>query len=347
MKGERLPLMPQLDGLRALAVLAVLYTHFVSEQYWLFGIYWGALGLRLFFVLSGFLITSLILREKPPFRTAYVAFLLRRALRLYPILLITLSVAAVLNLTAVRETFFWHAAYLTNFYVAMSDTWPGSTSHLWSLAVEAQFYLLWPFVLFFLPRRYLTATMVFLILGSLAFRLLWGSLEISHLGGWVLPIGCFDALALGSLLAISRKWVMPVGIAGLLIWLTTNEAWFGWGLWNTQISITGAAMFFALVVSLAARGVAWSGLNNAILQYVGTISYGIYVLHLPVWHYIGHKSALLALCLTMGLAAFSWHVLEQPIIRYGRKFTLRGQTVIAPHLAAPRGAAYKRLQSHK
>jgi peptidoglycan/LPS O-acetylase OafA/YrhL len=114
-----LPLMPQLDSLRAIAILAVLYTHYLPEKYWAFGVYWGELGVRLFFVLSGFLITSVLLRDlenSRSLKSTYFAFVSRRALRLYPVLLVALIVAAAADVGHIRETFFWHAAYLTNFY---------------------------------------------------------------------------------------------------------------------------------------------------------------------------------------------------------------------------------------
>ena len=256
-----------------------------------------------------------------------VAFSFGGTLRLYPILLVTLSVAAILNIEGIRETYFWDATYLTNFYILSTDIWPDASAHFWTLAVEAQFYLLWPFLIFFVPRHVLPWAMVAVIVASLVFRLVWHGLEISDLGTKALPLGSFDALALGSLLALSRKWVVPVGIAGLCLWLATNQVWFG-KHWVVEIAATGAAMFFALAVSLAAGG--WSVLNNAVLQYIGTISYGIYVLHYPVWFGLEQKSVALALCLTVGLAALSWHLMESPIIRWGRRYTSQSRTDATP-----------------
>src|SRR5579862_3586601 len=106
--GERphsLAYMPQLDSLRAISVALVIYTHFWPVPYWLFGIYWGGLGVRCFFVLSGFLITSILLQDdRPSFKDVYLAFLARRALRLYPLLLATLALALALNVGTIRET---------------------------------------------------------------------------------------------------------------------------------------------------------------------------------------------------------------------------------------------------
>lgn len=130
--GSRsLAFMPQLHSLRAICILAVIYTHYLTEKYWLFGIYWGRLGVQCFFVLSGFLITSILIQESETassFRPIYVSFISRRTLRLYPLLLVTLTVCAVLGINVVRDGFLWHVTYLTNLYVIKVDAWPGPVS---------------------------------------------------------------------------------------------------------------------------------------------------------------------------------------------------------------------------
>lgn len=323
--------MPQLDSLRAIAVLAVVYTHFLTQKYWLFGIYWGGLGVRLFFVLSGFLITTVLLRDADKFssfKSFYAAFLSRRALRLYPILLVTLCIAAALGIGPVRDTFVWHATYLTNFYIVKIGNWPVAGAHLWSLAVEEQFYLLWPMVVFFLPRRLLPLALVGLILIAPAFRLSWRSAGLGDLGAWVLTPGSFDSLAMGALIALFRRartLFAIIGLVGFFV-LATQSSWF---IKNAGVFDTAWAMIFVWIVSRAAagfRGIIGKVLDNQALQYVGSISYGIYVLHnfvaiilqkftnlLPRW------SLLLAAGTTMLLASASWHFLERPIMRLGRR----------------------------
>jgi peptidoglycan/LPS O-acetylase OafA/YrhL len=118
--------MPQLDGLRAVAVLAVLYTHYLADSYWLLGVYWGGLGVRLFFVLSGFLITGILLREsegfdgKPGERWFLLRhFYIRRALRLTPIFYLTLIAMFALNAPNTRQTVWWHVFYLSNLNFAL------------------------------------------------------------------------------------------------------------------------------------------------------------------------------------------------------------------------------------
>src|SRR4051812_40236575 len=113
-----LPYMPQLDSLRAIAVLAIIYGHYVFRPYWPLGIDLVPLGTRAFLVLTGFLITTVLLRDvagTPSFTSAYGAFIARRALRLYPLLFVIVVVTAILDVPNVRATLVWDLLGLTNF----------------------------------------------------------------------------------------------------------------------------------------------------------------------------------------------------------------------------------------
>ncbi|GLR91069.1 acyltransferase [Bradyrhizobium iriomotense] len=338
--------------------MAVIYTHHLTEKYWLFGIYWGRLGVQCFFVLSGFLITSILIRESETassFRPIYVSFISRRAFRLYPLLLVTLTVCAVLGINAVRDGFLWHVTYLTNLYVIKVDAWPGPVSPLWSLAVEEQFYLFWPFVIYFTPRRLLPALLIVFIAAAPAFRLIWRAEGLGDFGAWVLPPAYFDSLAMGALLALYKKrtevlWL--AGLAGTCIWLILalmppdSQTFFA----QAAPEDTAAAMIFAWVIARAStgfHGMAGNILNNSALQYIGAISYGIYVLHGFVPYYLETHgltdflphwlSKLTSVGLTIILASISWHVLERPVTRLGQsaldrwKLRLRVEPGASPH----------------
>ena len=150
------PHSPQLDGLRAVAVAAVAYSHWLPD--WQFGLPFGA-GVHLFFVLSGFLITRILLalRQAPDRGAAIARFYARRALRLFPAFYLVLGLAWIADVPLVRDTWAWHAAYLSNVRIASEAQWLGHVSHFWSLAVEEQFYLLWPWLLLATPARWLGA----------------------------------------------------------------------------------------------------------------------------------------------------------------------------------------------
>lgn len=144
--------MPHLDGLRAFAVGLVIYSHWMPGHYQ-FKLPWGSAGVQLFFVLSGFLITGILLRCRTSVArlSALRAFYVRRILRIFPLFYCVLLLAYVLNIEPVRETVFWHLPYLSNFYFFSIGRWDGDISHFWSLAVEEQFYLFWPAIVMFVP----------------------------------------------------------------------------------------------------------------------------------------------------------------------------------------------------
>ena len=136
--------MPQLDGLRTLAVAAVIWSHWVPPYQ--FGFEWGVMGVNLFFVLSGFLITGILLDSRagavrPGDRWfAIRQFYTRRVLRIFPLFYMTLALLVLVNVRPVRQTFLWHVCYLSNVYFFRQGAWIGQISHFWSLAVEEQFY---------------------------------------------------------------------------------------------------------------------------------------------------------------------------------------------------------------
>jgi len=201
--------MPQLDGLRALAVSGVMFQHFFGNYYLLPRLLEvGDLGVRLFFVLSGFLITGILLQCRDGLDGANTVggaalrFYARRALRILPVFYVVLAVATLMDLDPVRESLAWHMAYLSNFYLAKQGFWDGCVSHLWSLAVEEQFYLIWPVVVLMTPRQWLArvigAAIVVGILSPSA-ALLAGANPIA---ATVLPNSCLDTLGMGALLAL-------------------------------------------------------------------------------------------------------------------------------------------------
>ncbi len=335
--------MPQLDGLRAFAVLAVLYTHFLPKQYWLLGVYWGGVGVRLFFVLSGFLITRIFLREKalldnnPGTRITLITnFYIRRYLRLTPVFLATVVMAAILDIPNTRETFWWHAFYVSNVKFALSNSWQGSVAHFWTLSVEEQFYLIWPLVVSFLHYRKLMRLIYLAVPLVLVYRIAARLSGIEDIPIWVLLPDSMDALCLGSLVAVLTKffgWTssrrLPCLLAGigLLLWLSDRILHMPEILQMSEFAKTGLSMSFAWLILRASEG--HQGLMGRLLElrpvaYMGKISYGIYVLHLFVFHILNSYRSLfrfagfltpvwmaaLAIAITITLAALSWHFFE-------------------------------------
>jgi len=133
---------PEIDGLRALAAICVLIGHLYSLEFGLAGS-----GVRLFFCISGYLITHILLSAHASGGTGQIlrAFFVRRVLRIFPPYYLALGIALALNAYDIRDTALWHLTFTTNIMLALRGEWePIITGHLWSLAVEEQFYLLWP-----------------------------------------------------------------------------------------------------------------------------------------------------------------------------------------------------------
>ena len=197
--------LPQLDTLRAVAVFSVILAHFAPRATERLPL--GELGVRLFFVLSGFLITGILLDcrgliEQGAQPAAVIGrFYARRLLRIAPAYYGLLAIMWLAAYPELRDSLPWHLAYLSNIHFAMLGEWRGATSLLWSLAVEEQFYLLWPIIVLFQPARRMKVTLAAVIAIGPLFRV------IGFWNGWspvtilVLPFGAADSLALGALLA--------------------------------------------------------------------------------------------------------------------------------------------------
>jgi peptidoglycan/LPS O-acetylase OafA/YrhL len=211
--------MPQLDTLRCFAVLGVLVSHlwWQSPLPWIFApLSWGHMGVQLFFVLSGFLITGILLDgrrrvdagETTP-RFFARQFYARRFLRIFPVYYLTLVVLVALDFGRVRDFAPILFGYVSNLYVSVTGEWIGHFSHLWSLAVEEQFYVVWPFLILLLPRRMFLPLLLVVILLAPATRaaiVSVVSLDDLERGGWAEPTAfttsSLDCLGLGALLAV-------------------------------------------------------------------------------------------------------------------------------------------------
>jgi peptidoglycan/LPS O-acetylase OafA/YrhL len=358
--------MRQLDALRALAVLAVLLSHFTLFTRRV----WGAIqivdlagfGVRLFFVLSGFLITGILLRAKDYCENGQSSagyelrqFYARRLLRIFPLFYLVLALAAFLAIAPVRESWPWHVSYLTNFLL-FSRGWDGAINHFWSLAIEEQFYLVWPWVILLADRRKLPGLILATITIGPVFRLLCGFLT-SNDRTPILPFSCLDTLGVGALLAFynslprseaSRRY--PLGKLGLysgLILIASFLLLAGLNrgrLFQTVVFDMGAALTCGWIVWSASFGFSgWLGkfLESKLLIYLGTISYGIYVYHNFMGDLLYHTLNLpqlamrlrrpfgwmcdsVAMCgATIFIAALSWHCFEAPLNRLKRYFKYR------------------------
>ena len=299
---------PELQGLRGIAVLAVViyHCHPRLEGTWMhYPSLWGWAGVNLFFVLSGFLITSILIeaRAKPHyFRNFYV----RRALRIWPVYLLLLIVcysvpAWFLNDTWANQTH-WQTllAYALFLQNLRHSPLPGTLGPTWSLAIEEQYYLLWAPIVYFARGRWLRwllpTVLAAMLVTSPLIRLanphwLTTTHTLIHLDG--IALGSLLALALHKLAIPRRAWLwMGLASAILGFWATATIAG------GTSFLDSALALAFAGVVTTSIAGTgthnpfAWL-LRRGTLPFYGKISYGIYMIHILVFVYFGSFDARL------------------------------------------------------
>lgn len=341
---------PALDGVRAMAIGLVLLCHSVP------GARGGGIGVNIFFTLSGFLITSVLLDEfEEEGRVNYLNFYARRALRLFPALLaVALLVALLPNVyrpplddsQSRLETIPAALLYTANYYRATGHPL-GYLSHTWSLSVEEQFYLVWPVLLVALSiRGRLRRFLPWLIGGLIATRAIMAALHVPGLSDWLSAQA--DQFAIGAFLAVCLR-------AGELRWLRARVV--GWvGLMVLALlALLGSATHqgvhgsFGMYGGVTAAGVASAALigNLALAQggllnwfftrrsivVVGMVSYGLYLYHFPIFEWVQHQrwpsseTYLLEYTLTAVAVTASWLFIETPALRLKSRF--RAQRRIA------------------
>ncbi len=368
---------PELDGLRGLAILLVLICHFVygansaGSHRWLFylvdagSLSWS--GVDLFFVLSGFLIGGILLdaRNSPNY---FKAFYARRVFRIIPIYAVVVGVfylcmgAGIPGRVTGSEWLFgptvhWYAYATFTQNIGYSMGGPSTAAWLaatWSLAVEEQFYLVLPAVIWLVSERWLPYVLGSAIVAAPLLRLFL-NLSYSHgkMASFTLMPCRADALLLGvaaALLVRKRSlWgairskplrlvsAWMVLLAGLPLFIVFKAADQLESFWMSTVGFSWLAFFYLGLLLLAliySDGWLGSALRSSWLKGLGTISYGVYLLHWPVlgltFMFFRHKKPwaetagergllLLALALTIAIASFSWAVFEKPLLKIGHR----------------------------
>ncbi|MDZ4792331.1 MAG: acyltransferase [Hyphomicrobiales bacterium] len=351
-----MPFRPDIEGLRGVAVLLVLFFHFAAP-----GFSKGFIGLDIFFVLSGFLITGVIQREIPENRFSITRFWSRRVKRLFPALFATVCLSslcawfilgpsdfAVFQKSVIASIFSY--ANIFFYYTVNFETSPPIMHPLlnvWSLSVEEQFYFVWPLMLAAALTRLTHKTCL-----MLTAALIVASLVISELlvrgggtGAFYLLPGRAWELLIGAFLALSRaqiRWtglsngVAIVGAALLGAALVGVDAGTAFPGLSALIPCAGAALI--VLAGSSGGGIIGSFLSIVPLRFAGRISYSLYLIHWPVisitmFYTKEPLSAELgiALCaLSFGLAALMWRFVETPF----RETSLRPRMVFAAALSA-------------
>jgi peptidoglycan/LPS O-acetylase OafA/YrhL len=357
MQSRALPkYIPQLDGLRAIAIISVMLFH---QHVLGFNLGWA--GVQLFFVLSGFLITGILLETKDNPRY-FRNFYFRRFIRIFPVYY--LGLAAVVVIARLSgwgiEDVWYYILYIQNHHLAL-NSWrvgfPAMFDHTWSLAIEEQFYILWPLIVYMLDVRKLKiATVLLFIFAILSRVVLFFATHNPFLQYMLLPTQV-DTLAAGAFLAIIvregdawRRWSVWNGVAMLvsgvcilvLVMYTGYDAyWYPVEWANSKpnlILISLMAVFFASLIfsSIFSNSVSKSVLELPWLIHIGKISYGLYLFHYPIFVLFnlmpletinGEPGTLyhlveivLTFSLTYLLALASWKWFESPLLKYKDRY---------------------------
>jgi peptidoglycan/LPS O-acetylase OafA/YrhL len=321
----RLGYRPALDGVRALAIAPVVSYH-------AFGWADGWMGVDLFFVLSGFLITTLLLEEQAASGTiSFRAFYRRRAARLFPGLLLMLAVLVIITRGAHAWSVLFAATYTTNIAAVLGHRPPPALAQMWSLAQEEQFYLWWPPVLLLVMRfrpalliRVLCLLIAAVVVekaalvatGATAVRVYQAPdthavpLLVGCLIGALFVTGRIRVLSERAALAALAA-VVAVIVASIFVVIDSS---------SLQATLYPFACGLLVVAAVGDRGVARRLLAARPCVFVGRISYSIYLWHLPVLAAAGARAAdahrlraALMVCAAVVVAAASFRFVEQPL----------------------------------
>ena len=327
-RGDGEPRIPGLDGVRALAVIGVIASHSGLMNI-------GWLGVDVFFGLSGYLITGILLRAKdadPSARQFFVPFYMRRALRILP-----LAWSWAIIVCAYRGQFShlgWYMSYLVNWLPRPPP--PRDLGLYWSVSVEEQFYLLWPAIVFFGSRRTVWKAALGLIVLDVLLRLgfsLWPPAFATPQWRDLASFARADSLAVGALLAL-REHQGGFGREGRLAWPAALGAFCGILLlralerrqlfpllaynFKWPLIAFGVGAFLLWVLTRQPRPLSWPW-----LAWIGKISYGVYLIHGVFGAWLHQRFTLaqaplifaIQVGLTLPIAAFSWYFFESRILR--------------------------------
>jgi peptidoglycan/LPS O-acetylase OafA/YrhL len=344
---------PELQGLRGLAVLAVVFYHCHQRLVgtWIYGpILWGWVGVNLFFTLSGFLITSILIeaRDKPNFFRNFYA---RRALRIWPVYFLLLIVCYAVPDWFLGDTWAHQAqwkiivAYIFFVQNLRRVPLPGTLGPTWSLAIEEQYYFIWAPIVRFARGR------LSWLLPAAAFIMLAASpaLRMSHIH-WMKndpphTLIHLDGIAMGSILAMAiygvqlarRTWVWIGLIAAVLGFVSVGTIFAGTSFLDTGLAFGfGGVVLTAVAGTGASNPMAWL-LRRGPLPFYGKISYGLYMTHILVFVYFGsfdarlddtHKLGVMGNLAIVGLrlvastavATLLWYGFESQILKLKKYF---------------------------
>lgn len=329
---------PQIDGLRTLACFSVILHHYTfTYNYGSFTI--GTYGVEVFFVISGFLITLILLNNKKQnslSRSKTIKkFMLKRILRLFPSYYLVLAILLVASLFGgvylYRGNIFYFISYASNYYFFQNGFTVAALTHTWSLAVEEQFYLIWPMIILFLPKKRISSALWIFVGFGIFFKIYFHGMSMSRL----LPFYHFDSLGLGGLIAyyystggisvehglvklFKTSIFQTATIVTLLVYFYSVK---NSGIeFPIAVTLVSSALLIGTIFDL--NGFLGSILRAGFMTYLGKISYGLYLYHKlipevvnPVFRHFSMDDSslikiLLSIAITIGVSILSFKYFE-------------------------------------
>ncbi len=350
----------QIDGLRTIAVVVVMFAHWTSyiPGFGETSLPLAVMSVNMFFVLSGFLISLILIRTKEKVESKGLIvkqFYIRRFLRIFPLYYLVILGGLILDVPNCRVDLAWLATYMVNLRMVFTNGFMGWFPHFWSLSVEEQYYIFFPIIMVLVPKKYyvhLGASLVVVglltrfipfIVPSLASHKAWFTFGFTTC--------CLDSFGLGFLLAYcfhyKHKWLAEflkkytygfvlIALFAIMVRVATaaDNIWY-----LTSFRLLTSIAFFGLIGKAAYS--AYTGwferfLKNKVVIYIGKISYGLYIYHFfVIWaysrlgftHVIALKnigaSLILYTATTFVGAAISYRYFEDPINKLKKHFEYR------------------------
>jgi peptidoglycan/LPS O-acetylase OafA/YrhL len=340
---------PSLDGLRAVSLCMVLLSHLFNlahahnsvERVVLGMAFFSRSGISVFFVISGFLITLLLMREKQANgQISLSSFYLRRAFRILPAFLVFIGCVAILSRLGVIDVPGWlfvRALTFTMDYVS-KENW--FIHHICTVSVEEQFYVLWPLLVFFCSRKTLIRIALGVILLEpfirLADRILLPSTQskimyMAHTRADMLMFGCIVALLYENarfqrMVALAFRTQAPLlaAVFFLVVSPLLEMKWEGHYLFSVGFTLQGICIALLMLYAIQrSDGLFGRFLNARVVVWVGLVSYSLYLWQELFVGYISPERSVVGLCFAVPVAAASYYWVEQPMLRLERRFEPR------------------------
>ena len=335
-----------LDTIRCFAALFVVVYHWLPGKMGQFPL--AKIGVDFFFVLSGFLITEILLRQSRAAAErnsekwkSIGKFYAKRALRIFPIYFLMITVFFLINDPPLGRDWVYLFTYTTNFLIFWKQQWIYPLSHTWTLAVEEQFYIIWPFLIFFFHKGRRAVLIATVIIGSIVYIYF---ISLRNEFFFVSTFSCISTLGTGGLLAYLKNereniferikpYSLTLFLAFSLLFLISWR-WSGFLVWHISIA---AMAFFLITYSISTQNRLFNKtFSNPVTSYLGKISYGLYLYHHPIPWLVrnlnktensftigtpkllpaftnGYLILLENMAVLLAISSLSWFLLEKPV----------------------------------